>query len=206
MERFDEHIEQLLLQKSYAQLTAEELAQVAPLFDQLAYDNHRLILLGASELFGKTPPPPSPQLEHQLLDPFDRQNPPANPAGKFERLASHQMPTWLALGMLSGLGLLFTIISLQQKDQAIIPKAEVIYKIDTIYIEVPVSQPTPILPKSQIPPNKKKENSTINKPQNSKPIAINEPKENPQEQPSKSVESSSVKKDADLLDLVVKVY
>ncbi len=96
----DRQIEQLMLTKSYTQLTAEEILLLEERFSPANYDATRKTLLAATDMFARDLPLPSPEVKANLLKVLAAQKEKSTKSNWWSTLLNYPVPAWQpALGV-----------------------------------------------------------------------------------------------------------
>lgn len=93
-------VEQLMLNKKFAQLTESERLILEDKFSPETYDANRKVLLAATEMFARDLPLPSPKVKANLLKAVAAQKEKSNHANWWKTLLNYPIPAWQpALGV-----------------------------------------------------------------------------------------------------------
>jgi len=93
-------VEQLMLNKSFAQLTEAEVGMLDNTFSPETYDATRKTLLAATEMFARDLPLPSPRVKANLLKAVAAQKEKSTNANWWSTLLNYPVPAWQpALGI-----------------------------------------------------------------------------------------------------------
>jgi hypothetical protein len=147
----EKKLEQLLLEKKFQALTAEEKYYVTEKIEEAEYDRLHLFLKESKKSLQNTPAI-NAALKNNLLIAFRRQHKinthQQQPA--IVRLMRHRIPAWQAAAVIA---LLLSVHFWVQKDPAIIERPEMVYvhSTDTIYKEVSMPVPTSENPATKPP-------------------------------------------------------
>ena len=142
-------IEQLLDERPFELLTAEEKEVVLAEMPEWEYQRLHL-LLARSKAAMKQSPAPDPAIRGRLLDAL-RQQPKPQPAGLLVQLAQYRLPLWQAA---AGIALLLVAHFALQKPATEAVRTETVYmnSTDTIYKEmaIPVADTATKLPTRRV--------------------------------------------------------
>lgn len=150
----NERLEHLLKEKSFDELSAEERYFVTELLTETEYERMHFVIKSATPILRDTPVP-SPAIKENLLVAMRQMNAesaakkPAAPSA-IVRLLKTRIPAWqaaAAVALLLGLHFLFP----QKGPVEIQRDTEIVYKTDTLYKEVLVSNPVPASPEKTAP-------------------------------------------------------
>ncbi len=132
----DPQMEQLMRDKSFAQLTEAEALLVEDTFSPASYDATRKTILAATEMFARDLPLPSPRVKAELLKAVAAQKQKSTNANWWSTLLNYPVPAWQpALGV--SLVLLYFFIPWTGNENSLNQSALAIQETDTIYNEVP---------------------------------------------------------------------
>lgn len=90
----DPQIEQLMLTRSYAQLTEEEIRLLEDKFSPAYYDATRKTLLAATDMFARDLPLPSPKVKANLLKVLATQKEKSVNSNWWSTLLNYPVPAW----------------------------------------------------------------------------------------------------------------
>lgn len=136
-DRLDYDTEQLLLTKSYDQLTTKEIDSLEGKFSEATYNAARKTLQHSRKMFVRDTPVPDPQIRIRLQKIVAHQRSKTVSDSWWTQLLSYRIPMWQPI---AGLSLLVIYMispwatPLMQPDH----EATVVYKTDTIYRDKPV--------------------------------------------------------------------
>ncbi len=169
-DNLDLEIEQLLLQKSYENLSATELTLVATQFTAEEYHTYRLLLLESKKVFAQKQTYPRPEVRKHLTHLVRSKKEKAKVWTNLDAILHYRIPAWpAALGFMA---LLFFAWPNAEKGITQTPEPEkvYVYKTDTVYKDKPVfvHQPTapvkhaPRTAKAEVPAPKKYQRRNTN--------------------------------------------
>ena len=146
----EKKLEQLLLEKKFGELTAEEKYYVTESIGETEY-NRLHILLNKSKTALKNTPSLNPELKNNLLKKFREEHglQPEKKPTAIVRVLRYRIPAWQAA---AAVALLLGFHFWQQEEPEIIKETDTVYvhKTDTIYKEVAL--PTPAVKKPMTKP------------------------------------------------------
>ena len=137
LDRLDHDTEQLLLQKSYHQLTMEEARSLEGKFSEASYYAARKTLLTTRKMFARDIPMPDPQIKSRLQKIVAAQKNKTVVENWWSSLFNYRVPVWQPVAGLS-LVLLYLISPWTNTSVQSDNYQNIVYKTDTIYRDKPV--------------------------------------------------------------------